>query len=103
MKYTISKKRLIELTETLIHLVYPKFNKEDTEVITWSGGDETYLEYFDKKRGGRPFAKYWIWKNELQLDSDLFFTLEKYLGEEMTNVIDWFNVEFNQDAETVTY
>lgn len=104
MNYTISENRLVKLVEKLVHQVFPKFNKEDTEVMTWSNGDETYLEYFDKIKGGRPFAKYYPWKSELILHEDIFFTLQDYLGDDlMTAVIDWFNIEFEQEAESINY
>lgn len=104
MEYIIPKKRLLKIIETLIHEKFPAFNNIDAEMMTWSNGDETYLEYFDKKKGGRPFVKYYVWKNELVLEPELFFMLENYLGEElMSTVIDWFNDEFDQDAESITY
>jgi hypothetical protein len=39
----------------------------------------------------------------LQLSRDIFETLEKYLQEDMTFVLDWFNAEFGLDAEHVTF
>ncbi len=48
------------------------------------------------------FARYWIWKEELRLNHELFQTLENYLGEDMTFVIDWFNREFDKSAESIS-
>ena len=109
MKYIISENRMLGLVNKMVNLVNPHFNAEDTGVATYSNGDDTYLEYYDKDRKeykkGKPviFAKYYVWKKELELNTDLFFTLEDYFQDDMTMVIDWFNNEFNQDAESVNY
>ena len=101
---------MLDLVQKMVNLVDPKFNSEDAGVATYSNGDDTYLEYYNKDRrlyrNGRPviFAKYHVWTNELQLNRDLFLTLEDYFGgEHMSWVIDWFNKEFDQDAESVTF
>jgi len=110
MKYIIAENRMINLVRELVSLVNPNFNQNDAGIATYSNGDDTYLEYYDKDRrkytGGKPvvFAKYYVWTNELQLNRDLFLTLEDYFGEErMTFIIDWFNNEFDQDAESITF
>ena len=95
---------MTDLVEKFIHANYPKFNKDDTEVLKWNGTNGEHYEYFDGEKGGRPFAKYWIWESELQLDPDLFNSLENYFGEDhMSYILDWFNKEFNTDATSVTY
>ena len=95
---------MTDLVEKFIHANYPKFNKDDTEVLKWNGTNGEHYEYFDDEKGGRPFAKYWIWESELQLDPDLFNSLENYFGEDhMSYILDWFNKEFNMDATSVTY
>ena len=74
--------------------------------MTWSNGDESYEEFYDPEIKGNKgvFAKYWVWKEELQLNPELFQRLEGYFGEDMmTYVIDWFNNEFDKDAESVTF
>ena len=110
MDYTISKDRLLRLIKKMLDLVKPNFNEENAGVATYSDGDNTYLEYYNKDRklykNGRPetFARYYVWTKELVLDMDLFLTLEDYFGSEgMTFVIDWFNNEFDQDAETLAF
>jgi len=105
MKIEITHDRMIRLVENLIKEVYPNFNKENALHMTWSDGDESYEEYYDPEiKGGKGiFARYWIWKEELRLNHKLFETLESYLGEDMTFVIDWFNKEFDKNAESVSY
>jgi len=40
----------------------------------------------------------------LVLNRELFHLLEDYFGEEnMGFIIDWFNKEFDQEAETITF
>jgi len=96
---------MTDLVEKFIHANYPKFNKDDTEVIKWNDDRQgAYYEYFDDEKGGRPFAKYWIWESELQLDPDLFKSLENYFGgDHMSYILDWFNKEFNMDATSITF
>jgi len=114
MKYIISENRMTDLVEKLVHTVYPKFNKNDAEVLKWNdagvlynpvnGGKGAYYEYFDDEKGGILFARYWIWEFELQLNPELFNALENYFGEDNVGyVLDWFNKEFNMDATSVTY
>ena len=100
----------MSLVETMVNMIHPNFNDEKAGVATYSNGDDTYLEYYNKDRklyrNGHPetFALYYVWRKELMLNRDLFLTLEDYFGEDnMTLVIDWFNKEFDQDAESVTF
>jgi hypothetical protein len=103
MKYIITENRMIDLVEKLIHTAYPKFNKKDAKVLKWNDDNEgSYYEYYDGETG-RPFAKYWTWGSELQLHHELFNDLENYFGEDNVEyILDWFNREFNQKAESVT-
>lgn len=81
----------------------PNFSRENIDVrkrIRPSG--EFYLSYNDKVTEER-FAKYHPRLKELQLEEELFDKLEGIFGDEMTAVIDWFNDEFNQDAESITF
>ena len=106
MRFLISENRMIDLVDKLVKTVEPNFTEEDAEVATYSNGDDTYLLYYDypTSKGGHAFARYYVWKKELELSNELFFKLESYLGEDnMTAIIDWFNNEFDQDAETVTF
>ena len=108
MDYSISKDRLAELVGALVLQHFPKFNEWDSEVGTKTDGDNTHILYYGYRDENRKhpivYARYFVWRKELELNMDLFDKLESVLGEElMTGVIDWFNKEFDQDAETVTY
>ncbi len=108
MDYSISKQRLSNLVGNLVLQHFPKFNNEDILLGTKSDGDDTYILYYglggDVRKQPIVYARYYVWKNELQLNPDLFYKLRDMLGEElMTGVLDWFNEEFEEDAENVTY
>ena len=102
---------MIKLIDKLVQHVEPEFNVKDAaQEVTILPGENSYVTYYKKqpisqtaKNGDHVFAKYYLWKKELELNTDLFFSLEDYFREDMTAVIDWFNQEFNQDAETVNY
>lgn len=95
---------MLKLIGKMVKQVCPKFNYRDTSIATYSGGDDTFLEYYSPDNPGKTFAKYYVWKNELRLNRDLFETLENYFGEDnMIMILDWFNQEFSQDAETLTF
>ena len=50
------------------------------------------------------YASYTPTKRELHMDREIYKTLDNYLGEDAaTYVIDWFNSEFDTDAEHVTF
>lgn len=103
MEYTIDRKRVLKYIDSLIKYFYPEFNRKDSEKMTWHDGDRQYIEYY---KGGKnpPFAKYWVWENELQLNKELFKFLESHLeGELLGFVLDWFNQEFKKDAENLTH
>ena len=104
MKYIISENRLIKLIDKMVKQVLPKFNYRDTLIATYSNGDDTFLEYYSPDNPGKTFAKYYVWKHELRLNRELFHKLEDYFDEDkMTMILDWFNQEFSQDAETLTF
>lgn len=103
MEYTISKDRMIEVVGAVIKKYYPEFNEKDARVSTLSDGDNTYLLYYHKSHKGW-FAQYYIWKKELVMWVPISLKLKSIFGEElMEYVIDWFNKEFDQDAEFVTF
>jgi len=95
---------MISLIDKMVEQLCPQFNYHDTLIATYSGGDDTFLEYYSPDKPGKTFAKYYVWTNELQLNHELFHKLEDYFGgENMSFIIDWFNKQFNQDATTVTF
>ena len=104
MKYIITENRMISLIDKMVEQLCPQFNYHDTLIATYSGGGDTFLEYYSPDKPGKTFAKYYVWTNELQLNHELFHKLEDYFGgENMSFIIDWFNKQFNQDATTVTF
>jgi hypothetical protein len=111
MKYIISENRMIRLVDKMVQHVEPEFNVKDAaQEETILPGENSYILYYKKqpisqtaKNKDHVFARYYVSTKVLELNTDLFFTLEDYFGDEMTAVIDWFNQEFNQDAETVNY
>lgn len=108
MDYSISEQRLSNLVGALVLQHFPKFNNRDILLGTKTDGDDTHILYYglegDVRKQPIVYARYYVWKKELELNMDLFDKLENMLGEElMTGVIDWFNKEFDQDAENVTY
>ena len=103
MKYIVPEFRMLRLVAMMVNLSEPNFTEEKAKVETYTNGDDTYLAYMVSTKR-QPVARYYIWKKELVLDMDLFLLLENYFGENgMTYVIDWFNNEFEQDAESVTF
>ena len=95
---------MISLVDKMVKQVCPKFNREDVIIGNYSYGDNEFLEYYSPDKGGKTFAKYYVWTHELQINHELFHKLEDYFGEEkMSFIIDWFNKQFNQDATTVTF
>jgi hypothetical protein len=107
MEYTISEDRLLKLIGKMVHHVEPEFNSEQSVVKEFKFDGDNYLIYHkqsDLLDKPYVFARYYSDTKELELNPDIFFSLEDYFGEDkMTMVIDWFNQEFNQDAETVNY
>lgn len=103
MKYVISENKSINLVGNMVEIFYPNFTEEKSMVSTYTNGDDSYLLYYDPETL-LPFAKFYIWTGELQLETELFYTLESAFGvDKMTFVIDWFNDEFDSDAEYITF
>lgn len=99
MKIKLPEEKFKELVKTLIFGIYPDFNKEGTYKLPQSNFD-----FYMDKNTDKKYAVYWHFEKELQLDRKLFERLENFIGGElMTYVIDWFNEEFNEDAESVSF
>lgn len=102
MKYVITENRMIDLVGNMVNEIYPNFSKGNCNEVDMGDEDNPEIHYFTKEDG--LFAKYNIWEKELMLKKPLFFKLEDYFGVDgMVFVIDWFNKEFGQDAESVNY
>ncbi len=87
----------------IINTLYPNFNKDNAIIKhqkTFAGAD--VIVYNDPETNYF-FCTYWVTERDLTLNEELFQTLENYLGEEeMLYVIEWFNNEFNKQAEYVS-
>ena len=103
MKYLIPENRMFGLMSEFMKTIRPNFSRENVTMFRGITPDGVrYLRYYDDKTGER-HAKYLPEYQELQLDRDLFNSLEGIFGEDMTMVIDWFNNEFGQYAESITF
>jgi hypothetical protein len=101
MNYTISIEKIINLIDKFIKFKYPDFSKENCHVMKDGNSDAPYLVYF---KGKKEFAKYHLWEKELQLKRELFEDLNNYFESPLMDYfIDWFNQEFSQDAEYITF
>jgi hypothetical protein len=108
MDYVIPKDRVIKLIKSFIQNYYPNFTKdmaETAEYFFYDDDDDSYIEYYDPIIKGYKgtFATYYYWDSELKLNRELYEALWGFFGGEvMKYVIEWFNEEFNQNAEYVT-
>lgn len=105
MKYIITENRMVDVVEKFVHSYSPDFNRSCGK-STNGDGDNAYIMYFIIHDDGKIeiFARYYFNHRELALNRELFEMLESVFDEHMmTYVIDWFNKEFNQDAESVTF
>lgn len=100
----------IKIIDKFMKLKYPGFNKENVGVYENNVGNVLYTKWFeDKKRAfleddGKFYARLDMISRELILERTIFEDLEKYFGDfVMTFVIDWFNQEFGENAEAVTF
>ena len=94
----------VQLIDTIIKSLYPNFNKDNVVIQYKSSDAGRDVILFDDPETNYYYCSYWIEEREISLNSELYDTLENYLGEEeMLYVIEWFNNEFNQHAEYVTF
>ena len=93
--------KMTELVGDYMNSMYPIFNKKyvDTEEYEDTSGYPVIVFSYDHIYLG----KYHYGTKELQLSTALFNELEGLFNDEMEYVIDWFNNEFNLNAEYVTY
>jgi ribonucleotide reductase alpha subunit len=110
MKIIVSDEKMINLVGNLIKGFFPNFNKENAEVMKWINATEPYIEYYDPIiQGFRGlFAEYYFAGRELALNRELYNTLKNFFGEDKKYILEkyvlnWFNKEFKQKAEQLTY
>ena len=95
----------VSAVDSVIRSLYPNFNKVGVYKkrifpIGWSIPLDCY---FDNETNLK-YASIYKKKRELRMDKDIQNTLNDYLGEDVaTYVIDWFNNEFDTNAEYVTF
>jgi hypothetical protein len=95
----------VNAVDSILKSLYPNFNKEGAQLkkrkpLFW---DRFLYECFDNETN-HIYASYNPTKGELHMDPEIYKTLDNYLGEDAaTYVIDWFNIEFDTDAEHVTF
>ena len=96
----------VRLVEKLIKTIYPNFNKEGVNInSTGQFRHDLYsvvLVYRDKQTD-EWYAKYDHDDYQLLLNRKVFEKLDSILGPYMDYVVDWFNNEFDKDAEYVTF
>ena len=94
----------VQLIDTIMHVLYPNFNKDNAVIEHKKSNAGRDVIIYDDPKTGNHFCSYWVKEKDLSLSEELFETLENYIGEEeMLYIIEWFNNEFNQQAEYVSY
>lgn len=95
----------VSAVDSVIRSLYPNFNKDGAHLkkrtpLFWN---TPLYEYFDNETDQK-YASYHDNKRELHIEKEIYNTLETYLNEDVaTYVIDWFNNEFDTNAEYVTF
>lgn len=95
----------VSAVDSVIRSLYPNFNKDGVYKkrifpIGWSIPLDCY---FDNETNLK-YASIYKKKRELHMDKEIQNTLHDYLGDDVaTYIIDWFNNEFDTNAEYVTF
>jgi hypothetical protein len=86
-----------------LNTMHPIFNNKDvyTEEYSDSRGYPV-ISFFDNENGIY-LGKYYYGDKSLELNRTIFNELEGLFNDDMEYVIDWFNDEFDLNAEYVTY
>ena len=93
--------KMTELVGEYMNSMYPRFNKKDVSTEEYEDKRGYSVIYFSD--GPIYLGNYHYGTKELQLSRPLFNELEGLFNDEMEYVIDWFNNEFGENAEYVTY
>jgi len=90
---------------TILKTLYPNFNKDNASIKKSSSQMGNDVILYDDPETGYPFCSYWIDDRELVLTRELFETFDSYLNMDTwtDDLLNWFNNEFNKDAEYVTF
>jgi hypothetical protein len=95
----------VAMVDSVIRSLYPNFNKEGVYIkkrkpLFWN---IPLYEYFDNETD-QIYASINKERRELIMNEEVYSTLETYLNEDVaTYIIDWFNNEFDTNAEYVTF
>lgn len=103
-------KGIINVIGNYMLINYPNFTNKNAEIIKKRKNipgvfrPEISINYYNPVNKFL-FARYWPIDidKELQLDPEIFDDLSTAFSGHMDKVVDWFNNEFGQDAESVTY
>jgi hypothetical protein len=95
--------KMIKLIGKFMKSQYPYFNEYDARQ---AAGENRLgfiiVSYFDPKEGSH-YATFREQDRELQLNETIFSELAGLFGDNIEYVIEWFNFEFGENAEYVTY
>jgi hypothetical protein len=95
--------KMIMLIGKYLNVMYSGINKKDVFTEEYEDTRGYSVISFHDLENHAYFGKYHYGTKELQLSERLFNELENLFNDEMEYVIDWFNNEFDLDAEYVTY
>ncbi len=95
--------KMIKLVGQYLNFMYPGFNKKDVDIDEYEDKRGFPVVIFIDSENGVYLATYHYGTKELQLSTTIFNELEGLLNDDMEYVIDWFNNEFGEDAEYVTF
>jgi hypothetical protein len=95
--------KMVKIIEKYLSSMYPKFNKKEVYVDEYNDGRGFPIVSFSDIENGIFLGKYHYGTKELELSYPLFSELESTFSDNMEYVIDWFNNEFDLEAEYVTF
>ena len=89
---------------TILKTLYPNFNKENASIEHTKSRHNNDVIHYDDPETGYPFCSYWV-NRELVLNYELSETFDNYLNTDTwtDDLLNWFNNEFNKDAEYRSY
>lgn len=101
MKYILTENKVQSLVKKIMDANFPEFNRMDCYVsegrldaVRYFVGNETEIEY----------AVYYIQDEELKINRDVWITFTDILGDEFLGyLLNWFNEEFDEDAQSITF
>jgi hypothetical protein len=95
--------KMIKLVGEYLNVMHPRFNEKDVDVDEYVDSRGFPVVIFIDSENGIYLGEYHYGTKELKLSAKLFNELEGLFNDEMEYVVDWFNNEFGEDAEYVTF